>query len=80
MKYEGTKFEVREYEDFPHRNLQKDGIIREFNDLETASYESIWLNKKAKMGERYYVWDNPHTDFKMTKKIRDGLRKNYNLI
>lgn len=57
MKYEGTKFEVREYD-----------------DLETASYESMWLNKKAKMGERYYVWDNPHTDFKMTKKIRDGLK------
>ena len=79
MKYEDTKFEVREYWDFPSRDLRKDKIIREFDTLEEAQFESMYLNRKARLGERYYVIDNPHEEVKLTARQRKNLLDKYGL-
>jgi hypothetical protein len=68
MKYEGKIFEVREYNHFPNRE-DSDDLIREFPDLETAQFESMYLNRKAKLWERYYVIDNPHTEIEAEPEL-----------
>ena len=76
------KFYVREYDNFPFKK-DSDELIREFNDLETALYERNWYSKRARMGEKYYVIDEPHVwivaSEELERKWREA-KKNCGLI
>lgn len=64
MKYENKKFQVRRYTDFPHKH-SRDVVIKEFDDLETANFDSIVRGRNTK-GKGYYVIDSPHKDVHAT--------------
>lgn len=68
MKYEGIKFEVKEYDEFPFKK-DNDEVVKVCEDLETAQFESSWYSNRARMGEKYYVMDNPHEWVKAPLKL-----------
>lgn len=78
MKYEDKKFQVREYDEFPKRQACDD-VISTFKTLEEAEFESMYKNRKAKFGERYYVQDLPHEEVVVTEARRLELNKQYGL-
>jgi len=72
-------YQVREYDTFPKKR-DTDEVIREFKTLEEAQFESIYLNRKARMGKKYYAIDYPHKEVKLTDKQKKYLEKHYGLI
>ena len=73
---EDKTYQVKEYDDFPFKK-DNDEVVAEYKKLETAQYESIWLNKRARMGERYYVMDNPHEWKTLSNREREVLIKKF---
>ncbi len=78
MVYEDRVFEIREYDNFPVKQ-DSDEVVQTFDTLESAQFESMWLNKKAQMGERYYVIDVPHEEVTLTKQQRELLKERFGL-
>ena len=76
-KYEEKIFQVREYDDFPKRKAG-DLVIRTFDTLEEAQFESMFLNKKYDTG-RFYIQDLPHEEITLTAKQRKLLKEKYGL-
>lgn len=76
MIYEDKVFKVKEYDNFPFKK-DNDEVIKTFETLEEAQFESMWLNKKARLGERYYVMDFPHEQIELSNNEKERLRKRF---
>ncbi len=70
-------YEVREYDEFPVKK-PTDQVVRAYEDYETASFESRYLNRKHDTG-RFYVMDQPHEEISLTKTQRAALKAKFNL-
>lgn len=70
-------YEVREYDEFPVKK-PTDQVVRAYEDFETASFESRYLNRKYDTG-RFYVMDQPHVEVSLTKAQKAALKAKFNL-
>lgn len=71
-------FEIRKYSDFPH-SKDTDEVVKVVDTLVEAEYESIYLNKSDKRGQRYYAMDVPHEERFVSKAQRELLESKYGL-